>query len=178
MRQSEEWINIYKLHHQGFFKIHFCFWIVVRKIICLFEDWKLYYMCVDINNGSAAVNLKGVSPLFKNYSKTSKIPSPLPSPFKQCCISPSKKFGLDKHKIQWGIALFSNNIPLRGESLNILFLELIIYYSEDSWNNSRLCRVGDEPQHVKCKMQCKLRYSQTTLFWGEGRKICCCGLSL
>ena len=46
------------------------------------------------------------------------------------------------HKIQWGIALFSNNIHLRGESLNILFLELIIYYSEDSWNNTRFCRVG------------------------------------
>ena len=57
-------------------------------------------MCVDISNGSAAVNLKGVSPLFKNYSKKSKTPSPLPSPFKQCCISPSKKFGLDMHKIQ------------------------------------------------------------------------------
>ena len=57
-------------------------------------------MCVDISNGSAAVNLKGVSPLFKNYSKKSKTPSPLPSPFKQCCISPSKNFGLDMHKIQ------------------------------------------------------------------------------
>ena len=46
------------------------------------------------------------------------------------------------HKIQWGIAFFSNNIHLRAESLKILFLELIIYYSEDSWNNTRLCWVG------------------------------------
>ena len=99
-------------------------------------------MCVDICNGSATVNLKGVSPLFNNFSKNSKTPSPLPSPFKQCCFLPNRKFGLDMHKIQWGIALFSNNIHLRGESLKILFLELIIYYSEDSWNNTRLCWVG------------------------------------
>ena len=99
-------------------------------------------MCFDICNGSATVDLKSVSPLFNNYSKKSKTPSPLPSPFKQCCILPSRKFGLDMHKIQWGIALFSNNIHLRGESLKILFLELIIYYSEDSWNNTRLCWVG------------------------------------
>ena len=99
-------------------------------------------MCVDICNGSATVNLKGVSPLFNNFSKNSKTPSPLPSPFKQCCFLPNRKFGLDMHKIQWGIALFSNNIHLRGESLKILFLELIIYYSEDSWNNTRFCRVG------------------------------------
>ena len=103
---------------------------------------ELYYLCVDIRNYSTAVNLKGFSPLFNNYSKKSKTPSPLPSPFKQCCISPSRKFGLDMHKIQWGIALLSNNIYLRGESLKILFLELIIYYSEDSWNNTRLCWVG------------------------------------
>ena len=61
---------------------------------------------------------------------------------KQCCISPRRRIWLDMHKIQWGIALFSNNIHLRGESLNILFLELIKYYSEDSWNNTRFCRVG------------------------------------
>ena len=30
-------------------------------------------MCVDISNGSAAVNFKGVSPLFNNYSKNLRL---------------------------------------------------------------------------------------------------------
>eukprot|EP00493_Phyllostaurus_siculus_P017057 UN17317 len=55
---------------------------------------ELYYLCVDIRNYSTAVNLKGFSPLFNNYSKKSKTPSPLPFPFKQCCILPSRRFEL------------------------------------------------------------------------------------
>ena len=54
-------------------------------------------MCVDISNGSAAVNLKGVSPLFNNYSKKSKTPSLTPS--NNVAFAPSRKFGLDMNKI-------------------------------------------------------------------------------
>ena len=55
---------------------------------------ELYYLCVDIRNYSTAVHLKSVSALSNKYSKKCKTPSPLPSPFKQCCISRSRRFDL------------------------------------------------------------------------------------
>ena len=107
-----------------------------------------------------------------------EVPSPLLFHIKQRCISPSRSFGLDMQKIQWGIALFSDNIHLRGKSLNISFFALIIYYSEDSWNNTRFCLVGGWAPICEMHDAVQVALFSNNIVLREGRKICCFRLSL
>ena len=73
---------------------NFCFSKYLARSLDYLRMVELYYLCVDIRNYSTAVHLKSVAALSNKYSKKCKTPSPLPSLFKQCCISRSKRFDL------------------------------------------------------------------------------------
>ena len=147
----------------------FAFTKYLARSVVYWRMVELYYLCVDIRNYSTAVHLKGVSPLFNNYSKSLRLLPLTPHPSNNVAFHQVEGLTLTCKKYSEELLHFQTTFIWEERNWIFYFL-LIIYYSEDSWNNTRFGWVGGLSPNMASARFSEICHSKTTLFWGGGRE--------